>query len=352
MQRETKSVAWVIKACAFSIFAFLYYCVFMLGLYLVSLAALQKDIILNVWPLIEFQRREYFGEFPIVGTRNVWQRFRDCVETDSYVVYRPKTGTCRFVNHEFDTLMSFDKSGRISEGSSDLLANGQSGIAVLGDSFAMGWGVQDNETFASVLQHQLKRRVFNLGVSSYGTRRELRRLIQTGVVDQVDTIVIQYCENDIGENRKSLTDADYAQLAKDYPLNISFEEAKKTLPKSFGVKDNAQLLGKRLYFAAIEPFSRIDSVFSEMDFRPHYEALIAVLSEYKSQLSGKQIIVFYVNGGNQSFSNFPVGPDLNLPNVVFYQPPLSDRDFFPLDKHLNADGHRHIANAIASVLTR
>src|SRR5512137_157481 len=113
MQRDAKPVAWVIKACAYSTLAVIYYCIFMLALYLISLAALQKNIILNVWPLIEFQRKEYFGEFPIVGTRNVWQRFRDCVETDPYVVYQPKSGTCRFVNHEFDTRMSFDGSGRV-----------------------------------------------------------------------------------------------------------------------------------------------------------------------------------------------------------------------------------------------
>lgn len=350
MLRVTKPVAWILKASGAAALALLYYSIFMLSLYLVSLAALQKNVIFNVWPLIEFQRREYFGEFPIVGTRNVWQRFRDCVQVDPYVVYRPKNGSCRFVNHEFDTQMNFDDLGRKSGDTTDLQGKG---VAVLGDSFAMGWGVQDNETFSALLQDRLKRRVFNLGVSSYGTRRELRRLVQAGVLDRVDTILIQYCENDLGENAKPLTDADFAQKAKDYPLNITFEESKKTLPQSFGFKDNLWLLWTRLYYAVDEPLAKFEKIRAgELDFGPHYDALMAVLSEYKDKLADKKIVIFYVNGGTETFRNFPEGPDRTAPNVVFHQPRLVASDFFPLDKHLNAQGHRHVADAFTPLPTR
>ena len=32
-------------------------------------------------------------------------------------------------------------------------------IAVLGDSVSMGWGVDDNQTFSSILERNLKRKV-------------------------------------------------------------------------------------------------------------------------------------------------------------------------------------------------
>ena len=47
-------------------------------------------------------------------------------------------------------------------------------ILVLGDSIAMGWGVNDYETFSYLLEKNLKMKVYNLGVSSYGTIREIK----------------------------------------------------------------------------------------------------------------------------------------------------------------------------------
>ena len=40
----------------------------------------------------------------------------------------------------------------------------------------MGWGVNDDETFSALLEKNLNRNVYNLSVSSYGTKRELIRL--------------------------------------------------------------------------------------------------------------------------------------------------------------------------------
>src|SRR5262245_24880720 len=74
------------------------------------------------------------------------------------------------------------------------------GVAVLGDSYAMGWGVNDRETFANILQDELKRPVYNLAVSSYGTVREVLRLQQSGLLDKVDTILIHYAVNDLMDN--------------------------------------------------------------------------------------------------------------------------------------------------------
>jgi hypothetical protein len=39
-------------------------------------------------------------------------------------------------------------------------------VVVTGDSFAMGWGVNDAETFSAVLQERYHHRTTNAGVSS------------------------------------------------------------------------------------------------------------------------------------------------------------------------------------------
>ena len=49
------------------------------------------------------------------------------------------------------------------------------------------------------------KKVLNLGVSSYGTIREIKRLKLNKYYDQVDTIIIQYHLNDIFENKHFVT---------------------------------------------------------------------------------------------------------------------------------------------------
>jgi hypothetical protein len=45
-------------------------------------------------------------------------------------------------------------------------------IVVAGDSYAMGWGVQQDESFPELIERRTGRRVLNAAVSSYGTVRE------------------------------------------------------------------------------------------------------------------------------------------------------------------------------------
>ena len=48
----------------------------------------------------------------------------------------------------------------------------------------MGWGVNDDETFSSILEKKINRPVFNLAVSGYGTVRQLMRLEKTNLLDK------------------------------------------------------------------------------------------------------------------------------------------------------------------------
>jgi len=73
-------------------------------------------------------------------------------------------------------------------------------LVVLGDSFALGWGVAEDEAFPQQLARRLGVRVLNAGVPSYGTARELlllRRLDRSAL----RVLVVQYAWNDRAENR-------------------------------------------------------------------------------------------------------------------------------------------------------
>ncbi|MFN3682223.1 MAG: SGNH/GDSL hydrolase family protein [Nitrospira sp.] len=103
---------------------------------------------------------------------------------------------------EFSTILTFDEKGfRTTRLSDDTVHRPTKGrIIVLGDSQAMGWGVQDHETFAAVLAQDYGFEVVNLAVSSYGTARELLRLQREFSLQEGDVVVIQYHPNDLGEN--------------------------------------------------------------------------------------------------------------------------------------------------------
>jgi lysophospholipase L1-like esterase len=276
--------------------------------------------------------------------RPVWQADPQCARFDAALIYVPREGECAFKAVEFDTRMHFDENGR--QGTSAPGASGRP-VVVLGDSHAMGWGVNDGETFAARLSAKLARPVLNLAVSSYGTDRELRRLAATPAARGADTIIIQYCENDIAENRARLRRAETDAKAV-YAQITAHHEA--------GMGERLSLIG-RLYKAAFHStryaFYRAvgHRVRAEepLEFGGHYDALIGVLRDMP-ELASRRVIVFYSNGHGRAFSGFPRGRDASLPNVEFVDIEMSPSDFHRLDDHPTAAGHEKMATKLAALI--
>ncbi len=79
-------------------------------------------------------------------------------------------------------------------------------ILSLGDSYAFGWGVALEETYAKRLEQALrseypgsKLEVLNGGVPSYESWRELKLLERIGPVLQPDLVICQVADNDLGK---------------------------------------------------------------------------------------------------------------------------------------------------------
>ena len=109
-------------------------------IYIVSAILLIKDIKPQNILIKEYQRNFYQK----AGLMSIWQANPDCIEFDDKIIFKPKETTCEFNNLEFKTSLTFDENGRYSDNYRDIT---KKSVVVLGDSHAMGWGVNDNETF-------------------------------------------------------------------------------------------------------------------------------------------------------------------------------------------------------------
>jgi hypothetical protein len=71
-------------------------------------------------------------------------------------------------------------------------------IVVLGDSYAFGEGVQDDETFPEVMAADLRGRygVVNLGVPGWGLTQETRRFYEFGKLYNPAYVILEFCAND------------------------------------------------------------------------------------------------------------------------------------------------------------
>lgn len=306
--------------------------------FLAAVLLLDRNVVVDAPWILPIQRELYLN-----GGWQVWQARPDCVEFDPTLIYKPKRGACRFANPEFDTVLNFTDTGRDT---GDVESGGKA-IAVLGDSFAMGWGVGDAETFSAELQRRTGRRVFNLAVSSYGTVRELMRLEAFALLDSVDTVVIQYCDNDLDENVKFEVPPTLADAERRF--------ATVTAPRRSDRWSFLKYLYRGYRLAFWYPISAsLGMVLGETgveDFGPHRDVLAALLRK-TAALQGKRIVVFYTRGYGMKFKNFPVGPDTGLENLTFVDVALGPEDFYVLDPHLNKAGHQATARKLAEVLSR
>ncbi len=86
-------------------------------------------------------------------------------------------------------------------------------IAVVGDSFAWGFGVHDGQEFPAILETRLPGvEVINLGVSGFGLYEEIRYFRRLGIAFDPDILLVALFQNDITaiplRDRPEVTDAE------------------------------------------------------------------------------------------------------------------------------------------------
>lgn len=167
------------------------------------------------FPALSPLPRGVLRQMHVLFDRNTIQVMPACATFHATLTYTLRPGSCTFANREFSNTFTINSLGVRDDEAS--LA--QPRIVVLGDSIAMGWGVDQDAAFPSVIERLTGRLTLNAGVSSYGTVRELRMLER---IDRqaVTDVILQYSSNDLVENE---------QLASGRFKTLSREEYERTV---------------------------------------------------------------------------------------------------------------------------
>jgi len=290
--------------------------------------------------------RYYYEHFE----RDVIQFSDACSRYDASLFYTLKPGTCRFANREFDVEYKINSLG--VRGDEAALNNPE--IIVSGDSQAMGWAVGQDETFSSLIGKLTGKKVLNTGVSSYGTTREMI------ILDRVARgkhkyLIIQYSDNDYDENRYFVTN--------NYRMNISSAEKYEGVRRFH--RDNTKYYPGKHILTLIKILRTPDISISNpvaSPYRPdEVDAFLQVLQKSRPDLRNLKIIVFEANpyaANNRLFlENLkkrikdPSYPDYIRNMIVLdLSKELNADRYLTLDDHMNADGHRLIAERLAAII--
>lgn len=293
----------------------------------------------------------------------IWSSQMDSVDFDDPLVYVPRPGVSRLSAVEFDTTIHITPGRARAQPPAPADARF---VVMAGDSFTMGVGAQDDETFSYVLQQTYGYHTVNTGVASYGTARELARLRKMGLLTGIDALVIQYCENDLSENEAYLKRPDgyfgYMQDAKQsWDMLHDYRPEKCTywsVAANFFTLIRARIKAAGLW-GGIElilaekpvPFGRLSNRQSADLGGKRAADFLAVLAKFP-ELKDTPIVVteMSAHAGYTGFIEALRELAKDHPNIIPVSIRYTASDFFRFDMHLNPQGNRTSAAQLDAAL--
>jgi lysophospholipase L1-like esterase len=232
-------------------------------------------------------------------------------------------------------------------------------VIVLGDSHAMGWGVEQDQAFPKVLEQRTGQKTLNAAVSSFATVREMRML------DRLDTsrlryLVVQHADNDLPENRA------FKQHGNHLP--ITSEEKYQEIVRYYAAQQR-YVPGKYLYrltmkILRLEPPEPDQLTMEPIAPADEADLFLNALEHAGASTSGLAHVQVIVLEIGQEFAH-PKAFVAALAEVSRHDghPPfvqllltldttsiLKPEDFYVLDDHMNAHGHRVVGEALADLI--
>jgi len=277
-----------------------------------------------------------------LSTRSVIQYEPLCGRYDPLLTYTLRPGQFTFSNVEFST--DYLVNSRGYRGNEDVLTG--SDIVVVGDSFAMGWGVSQKDVYSEIIMARTPYRVANTAVASYGTVREMRTL-STLDLSETKYLVIHYVHNDFDENEyyfkngrlDIMSQADYDHVSELERRNKRYFPGKHCFVVFKGI-----VTGRTKWL-----FSKRDDGVSQEEVK---YLLHAIITAADVDFDQTRIILLYTDGNagfTQCLREKIQSPD--LPSAIQNMTILdlsedTQPTIFALDTHFQKEGHERIADAL------
>lgn len=273
-----------------------------------------------------------------------------CARYDSTLFYTLRPGTFTFANREFSNTYHVNSKGvRDDEESLEYPK-----IIVLGDSYSMGWGVEQEETYASLLEKRMGIKVLNTAISSYGTAREITAL-EKFKTDSVEYVIIQYCPNDRTENQHWVQALNQLHISSEEIYNASSEALADRVDYYFlkHVLNIPGYLGGKKKAKTPKPQKK-ENTSKEIGT---VEAFLAILKSSKKIPTSAKMIIFNIEAerANNGFitdvktqldKEFASSMHDRTSYIDFTGKLFNDQHRYVMDPHLNAKGHQVLADEV------
>ena len=284
---------------------------------------------------------------------SVIQHEADCAQYDVALTYTLRPGTCSFDNAGFATRVDVNSVG-LRDDEASLIAPE---IVVLGDSHAMGWGVDRDDTFAQLIEEATGKSTLNAGISSYGTPREII-MLQRLDLSALQTLIVQYSDNDNLEIRAYLEGGRNLKIqsAENYATSVANNRPSRYFP------------GAYLLSAAKAVAKRLTPVKAAHSKRPSMTAGLSNADKFlrvlaDAELGGARVnlVLLEINTHGRGDGGFidalRRSPEMGDVKAVFETVNMiTTQDFLgPLDRlypdgHMNAAGHRKVSEALLAAM--
>ena len=279
--------------------------------------------------------------------RNIVQYIPGYAHYDHELSYLLTPGEFVFSNREFSDKFYVNSMG-LRDDEASLQAPE---IIVVGDSLAMGWGVEQAETFAQIIEKRTGKTVLNAAISSFGTVREML-LLRRLDCSKLRYLIIQYCDNDYKENKSYKENNNHLNImsAEEYQRHVKeYQEEQRYYPGKY--LDNTLSAVRRM----IKKRERLKENEAEL----YLNALVnAPVDLGKVQLITLEIGLYGQNDNDFITKLKKAIASQNYPTFVENMKILDctgvlrPEHYYILDGHIDARGHSNIAEALMEMISK
>ncbi len=292
-------------------------------------------------PLIQYQKR--------------------CSEHDEEYSYRfRRNHTCEHKSREFDVTVKTNSFGlRDSEDSLE-----KPEVIILGDTYVMGWGVEEKETFASQLEKQLQKKILAVGQPSYESARQFKMFNELDR-SNLKLLVIAYNQNDYRLNLLYKRIGNHMRLMMPQDYEVYVHRHQQAL-RPLGSLQYTRFYTPFLYheFRKKKRDEMSEKKIKKEKKHSKREAMLFLNTMHaiaEKDIYDVPILITEINGFNENDSYFLnaleeymgkgakklFGEKLPDFHYLDLSQLLKDEHYYTLEDHLNPTGHKVVAEALA-----